>query len=154
MTPEEYRAYTAGMAAGSSSKRSPGRPRKVSPKAPPKPCPEGTVRHPKTKRCRKIRPKAPPKPCPEGKERNPKTGRCRRSLAEIAAQTIAEREKRAARRATRTEDGGRPLTVYQQHMKDTIAKLKTMEETGEIEPMTYRERFKAAVQEWREKKLA
>lgn len=159
MTPEEFKAYEAGKKAPvvkknspaakkkspAAKKKSPGRPRKTSPK----PCPEGKVRHLKTGRCRKIRPKSPPKPCPEGKERNPKTGRCKRSLEEIAADVLKKKERSANKKA----DGEkRPLNDYQQHMKDTIARLKLKEERGQMEPMTYRDRFKVAVQAWRERK--
>jgi hypothetical protein len=44
-----------------------------------KPCPEGKVRNPETKRCRKIKIRLEDKPCPEGKVRDPTTKRCRKT---------------------------------------------------------------------------
>lgn len=115
----------------------------------PKPCPDGKIRHRKTGRCRKIRPKAELGPCPDGKIRDPDTRRCR-NLKEIAEAVIA---KRNAKKTAKAADGEkRPLNSYQQHMKDTIAKFKEMEARGTIEPMSYKERFRAAVQAWRDLK--
>ena len=41
-----------------------------------KPCPAGSSRNPKTKRCNKDK-DIMEKPCPKGKTRNPQTKRCR-----------------------------------------------------------------------------
>jgi hypothetical protein len=103
------------------------------------------------------------KRCPPGKKRNPETNRCKKSpLARsstpkikinraVMDAAVAKVEKRMrakqARAATPKTGPKRPLNVYQQFMKETIAILK-----NNYPDQTARERFSTAVEMWREHK--
>lgn len=158
MTPEQYEAFKAGNAM---PKKSSGRPRKA---ATNKVCPEGKVLNSRTGRCRKSRAKytkkasSPISPkqkkCPPGQVVNPETNRCKRTLQQIIEDTLKRSEELRARRARNEEARARgemrPLTDYQQHMKEKIAELKEIEARTGV-PLTAKERFRVAVQAWRER---